>query len=92
MDNKNLGLPYYSKIEDATMYVLLRQYIIMTKNQLMVFYDFSYQDCPYNGRSIGAYIVFYQGGKIDHCTHVPGPVSKYSTESENNAACSAGVS
>ena len=28
------------------------------------------------------YIYFYQGGSIDHCTHVLGPVSQSSDESE----------
>ena len=32
-------------------------------------------------------MIFYQGGEIDHGTHVPGPFSKSSLESEYNAAC-----
>ena len=43
------------------------------------------------GRSTGAYIIFYQGGPIDHGTPVPGPVSQSSAESEYNAACTAGM-
>ena len=35
-------------------------------------------------------MIFYQGGPIDHCTHVSGPVSQYSAESEYNAACAPG--
>ena len=31
--------------------------------------------------------MFYQGGPIDNCTHVPGPVAQYSAESEYTAAC-----
>ena len=38
----------------------------------------SWQDCPDTGRSTGAYIISYQGGPIDHGTHVPGPVAKSS--------------
>ena len=34
----------------------------------------------------------YQGRPIDHGTHIPGPVAKYSEESEYNAACTAGMS
>ena len=34
---------------------------------------------------------YYQGLHIDHCTHVPGPVSQYSAESEYNAECTAGI-
>ena len=38
--------------------------------------DFCCKDCPYTGRITGAYIIFYQGGKFDHGTHVPGPVAQ----------------
>ena len=34
----------------------------------------------------------YQGGTIDHVTHVPGPVARSSAESEYNIACTAGMS
>ena len=43
------------------------------------------------GRSTGAYTVYYQGLPIDKCTHVPGPVSQSSAESEYNAECTAGM-
>ena len=39
----------------------------------MGFSDSSWKDCPDTGRSTGAYIIFYQGGTIDHGTHVPVP-------------------
>ena len=51
----------------------------------------SWKDCPDTGRSTGAYIIFYQGGPIDHGTHVPGPVAQSDAESEYNAACTAGM-
>ena len=57
----------------------------------MAFYDSSWQDFPDTGRSTGAYIIFYQGATIDHGTHVPGPVTKSSAESEYNASCTAGM-
>ena len=57
----------------------------------MDFYDSSWQDFPGTGRSTGSYIIFYQGGPIDHVTHVPGPVAQSSAESEYNAACTAGM-
>ena len=44
-----------------------------------------------SGISIGTYFIFYQGGPIDHGTHVPGPVAQSSAESEYNAACTAGM-
>ena len=56
--------------------------------------DFSYSSwhsCPDTGRSTGAYIIFYQGGPIDHGTHVTGPVAQSSAESEYNAACTEGM-
>ena len=55
----------------------------------MVFYDSVWKDCTYTGRSTGAYVVFYQGGPIDNCTHVSGPVAKSSAESEYNSSYNA---
>ena len=89
--NKTLGLKYYADINDAPGTDLLRQANIETKNHLMTFSDSSWQDCPDTGRSTGAYIIFYQGGPIDHGTHVPGPVYQSSAETEYNAACTAGM-
>ena len=57
----------------------------------MAFSDSSWQDCPDTGRSTGSYIIFYQGGPIDHGTPVPVPVAQSSAESEYNAACTSGM-
>ena len=53
----------------------------------MVLSDSRWQDCTYTDRSTGEYVVFYQGGPIYHCTHVPCPVYQSSANSEYNAAC-----
>ena len=65
-------------MNDAPLYELLIQDSIKTKNQLMIFYDSSWKYFPYTGISTGVYIIFYQGGPIDHSTHVPVPVSQSS--------------
>ena len=57
---------------------LLRQANIKTKNHLMDYSASSWQDCPDTERSTGAYIIFYQGGSIEHGTHVPVPVAQSS--------------
>ena len=44
--------------------------------------DSIWKDFPDTGWSTGAYIVFYQGGKIDHCRHVPVPFEQCSADSE----------
>ena len=80
-DNKNLCLKYYADLNDASVTDLLRQANIKTKNHLMYFSGSSLQDFPDTGRSTGAYIIFYQGGPIDHGKHVPGPVAQSSAES-----------
>ena len=89
MFNNTLGLKYYAYLNDALVTDIFRQDNIKTKNHLMFFSDFSWQDFPETGRSTGAYIIFYQGGTIDHCTHVPVPVSQSSAEIEYNTACTA---
>ena len=58
----------------------------------MVLYYSSLQDFPGTGRSTGAYIMFYQGGTIDHWTHATGIVAQYISESEYNAAFTEGMS
>ena len=75
-DNKTFGLKYYAYMNYAPVTDLLRQASIKTENLLMDFSDSSWQDCPDTGRSTGAYIIFYQRGKIYHGTPVPGPVAQ----------------
>ena len=77
-DNKALGLKYCAYMNDAPVTDLLRQANIKTKNHLMDFSDSSWQYFPDTGRSIGAYIIVYHGGPIDHGTHVTGPVAQSS--------------
>ena len=84
-------MKYYVDMKDASVTELLRQTSIKIENHLMAFYESSWQDFPGTGRSTGLYIIFYQGGPIDHVTHVPGPVSQSSPESDYNAACTSGM-
>ena len=46
-DNENLGLKYYTKIEDAPLSDLLIQASIKNDDQLVVFSDSIWQDFPY---------------------------------------------
>ena len=55
----------------------------------MDFSDSSCQYCPDTGRITVAYIIFYQDDTINNGTHVPGPVSQSSAESDYNASCTA---
>ena len=68
-------LKYYAYLNDAPVTDILRQANIKSKYYLMAFSDSSWQDFPYTRINTGAYIIFYQGGPIDHVTHVPGPVA-----------------
>ena len=62
-------------MKDTPISDMFRQAIIKTEKQLMAFSDYNWQYCPNTGRRKGAYIIFYQGGPIDHGTHVIGPVA-----------------
>ena len=73
-----MGLECYSKKEDSHLYDLLRQDRIKSENHLMLCSDSSWKDCLDTGISTGAFIVFFQGGPLDLCTHVPVPVAQYS--------------
>ena len=89
VDTKNLGFIYYAKIEFTDLSDILIQSIIKNNNQLLVFFDYNWQDCSDTDSITGEYILFYQGGQIDHWTHVSGPVSQYRYESEYNEAFTA---
>ena len=69
-------LKYDADIDDAHLSNLLKQASIKTENTLMDLSDSIWQYCPETGRSTGAYILFYQGGTIDHGTYLLGPVSQ----------------
>ena len=71
-----MGLNYYDDMKYSPLSDLLRQVNIKTENQLIVLFYSSLQDCPYTGIIIGACMIFYQGGPIDHGTHVPVPVAQ----------------
>ena len=71
-----MGLNYYADVKYAPVSDLLRQASIKTDKKLMALSDYSWQYCPYTGRSTGSYIILYQGGPIYHGTHVPVPVSQ----------------
>ena len=57
----------------------------------MLFSDYRLKYCPDTERITGAYVVIYQGGKIDHCTHIPYSVAQYSAESDYNPTCTEGM-
>ena len=90
-ENNTFGLKYYAEMKDTPFSDLLIQASMKTDNQLMDFSDYIRKDCLYTGISTGAYIVFYQGGTIDHATNVPGPVAQSSAESEYNISCTTGM-
>ena len=74
--NKTLGLNYYAYLKDVPLSEFLRLPNINTENQLMALYYSIWKHCTDTVIIIGSYIIYYQGGKIDHGTHVPGPVSQ----------------
>ena len=91
-DNVYVGLKYYHDMRDAPVTELLRQAELEVENSMVVFSDSSWQDCPDTGRSTGCFLTLYQGGVVDHHTHMPVPVALSSAEAEYNYACVAGMS
>ena len=86
-----MGLKCYAGISNSPVSDLLIKVSIKTDNQLMDFYDSSWQYFPDTVRSTGSYIIFYQGEPIYHGKNVPGPVSQSSSEIDYNVACTAGM-
>ena len=55
---------------------MARQANIKTDNQLLVSSVYGWQYFIDTLRSTGTYIIFYQGGTIDHVAHVPVQVAQ----------------
>ena len=89
--NRTLGLKFYAHMNYATLSDLLIQASIETDNKLMALYASIWKDCSHTGRSTGEYIIFFQGGIIDHGTNIPLPVAQSSEESEYNTECTTGI-
>ena len=90
-DNDTLGVRYFTNMNDAPVSDLLIQDSINTENKLMDLSDSNCKYFPDTGISTGEYIIFYQGGPIDHATHVTVTVAQSGAEIEYNAVCTAGI-
>ena len=81
-----MGLKYNVDMKDTPLSDLLIQANINNENHFMIFSDSSWEYFPDTVIITGAYIIFYQGGPLDHFTHFSGPVDQSSAESEYNAS------
>ena len=68
-DNPTSSLRYYSDWTSSPVYKILLNNEITCKNSFLAFSDSSWQDDQDNGRSTGAFIIFYQGGAIDYSSN-----------------------
>ena len=74
-----MEVKYCADMKDAPLSEMLIQANIKTENKLIVVSYSCQKYCPDTVISTKAYIIFYQGGPIDHGTHVSGPVAQPST-------------
>jgi hypothetical protein len=81
------GLRYYAILEEAPIYKMLKINNITPSRSLFTFSDSSWDDDFDTSRSTGGYLIFYQGGVVDHSSNMPGPVAMSSAEAEYNEAC-----
>jgi hypothetical protein len=76
-DNNNLGLRYYSSVQDAPITQMLIGQNINDNHLLYGFSDSSWNDDQDSGRSTGCFIITYMGGIVDHSSNLPDPVAPY---------------
>jgi hypothetical protein len=86
-DNNNLGLRYYSSVQDAPITQMLIGQNINDNHLLYGFSDSSWNDDQDSGRSTGCFIITYMGGIVDHSSNLPDPVALSSAEAEYNEGC-----
>ena len=81
------GLRYYAILEESPIYKMLKVNNITPSRNLFTFSDSSWDDDFDTSRSTGGYLIFHQGGVVDHSSNMPGPVAMSSAEPEYNEAC-----
>ena len=84
-----LGLTFYSDITQSPVYKLLQENNITPSRNMFTFSDSSWDDDHDTSRSTGGFLIFYQGGIVDHSSNMPDPVAMSSAEAEYNEACMA---
>ena len=81
------GITYYSKIENSPVHQMLKMNNITPSRNLFTFSDSSWDDDHDTSRSTGGYMIFYQGGVVDHSSNMPNPIAMSSAEAEYNECC-----
>ena len=66
---------------------MLKENKITPSRKLFTLTDSSWDDDFDTSRSTRGYIIFYQGGVVDHSSSMPIPVAMSSAEAEYNQAC-----
>jgi hypothetical protein len=83
-DNSNLGLWYYSNIEEAPITRMLIAQNLNGQHLLSRFSDSSWNDDQDSSRSTGCFIITYMGGVVDHSSNLPDPVALSSAKAKCN--------
>ncbi len=86
-DNDNLGLQYYSNIQEAPLTKMLTTQNVSDQHLFYGFSDSSWNDDQDSGRSTGCFIITYMGGIVDHSSNLPDPVALSSAEAKYNEGC-----
>ena len=76
-------------IKQSPVYKLLQENNITPSRNMFTFSDSSWDDDHDTSRSTGGFLIFYQGGIVDHSSNMPDPVAMISAEAEYNEACMA---
>jgi hypothetical protein len=83
------GLTFYSDITNSPSYKVLLDNNVLPSRNMFTFCDSSWDDDHDTSRSTGGFLIFYQGGVVDHSSNMPDPIAMSSAEAEYNEACMA---
>ena len=83
------GLTFYSDFTKSPAYKILLDNNVPPSRNMFTFCDSSWDDDHDTSRSTGGFLIFYQGGVVDHSSNMPDPIAMSSIEAEYNEACMA---
>jgi hypothetical protein len=82
-----LWLTYYYDVTTSPVYQLLQENNITPPRHMFTFCDSSWDDDHDTSKFTGGFLIFYQGGVVDHSSNTPELVAMISAEAEYNEAC-----
>jgi hypothetical protein len=82
-----LGITYYPDVKKSLIYQLLQENNMTPSRHVFTLCDSCWDDDHDTSRRTGGFLIFHQGGLVDHSSNMSKPVAMISAEVEYYEGC-----